>query len=1132
MKRSNSQILIILFLFLLSSCTFNASLKNLESGLGNVELVPNNLQKIFVDVTDVTFSEGSVAIINVAVNPVRNEDTVIYLTLNSANSGYVRFNPIPNKVIIPAGSTSKSVVLNTVDDSLNQDQEQWTFTISSEDPSINADPSVLNIKLNDNDGGYVPNSPIATGPKLLKEFNAYPTNVNTLSALGKVFYVGTDASNGSELWVSDGTPIGTKLVKDIEPGAGSSSITNFRHPPSSPYVFFVATTSGEGQELWRTDGTEQGTQLVKDLEPGASSSDIYISYVSGDKIFFNASTTIDGTELYISDGTYSGTKMLYESEPGTSGTSGNSVIADGSDIYFSDFNYNDYAGKLFRTDGNPANNTLIVTGTSSGSFFSDELTLQFVHNGYIYFSTYGGYGTEIFATGGSNATTAMLKDIYPGGMSSYATAADQMVLNNKVVVLFSFESSGSSTGYYLTDGTPAGTTKVTQPVSAGGAMGILGGNKYIFRGCINNYDCELYSSAGVNGDAILLKDIYPGTTGGYASSSSPSFAAKIGDKILFTATNATEGLELYVTDGSPAGTLLLKDIYAGSTGSSPSNFVVAGSKVVFRAKSDIYGEELWITDGTPAGTVLFKDLFPGTKSSGPKNLTAIDSTHLFLTAFNSSSQFASVFVADISAQTTTGFGHAMVESLNSETKNLVEYNGLVYFDAMDSNNGNPLWVTNGSEAGTTKLADLYPNLSCSDINYMTVFNGSLFFAASTETNGQEVFVSDGTTAGTNIIKELAAGTVGVYMNTSFTKTDTGKMFFGANDNSGIGLELFATDGSAAGTALVKDLTAGSTSSSPTGITAIPGSNKVIFYTTSPYGFWTSNGTSAGTVQISGLSSISSVSYTPKTIPSGSFIFYSEASTYKQRIYFVNAATNSATHLNTTYATDVVIGSPILNPTSQTLYYLTSTTAYTTLNLWKSDGTVGGTSLVKNIPISGNNIGITAIANLGNKTLFQYFNNTTSSAYVRQLWVTDGTSGGTTVVDSVSSTNSTQYTAGYEFNGEVYFTRHQDATGIELWKTDGVSANATLVKDINPGANGSGVTLLGTYNGKLYFSANDGTHGVELWRTDGSLSGTEMVADINPGQNSSSPTKLKALAGKLYFLASKVLSGTEVWTYSE
>lgn len=1131
MKRTNSQILIMLFLFVLSSCTFNASLKNLQSGLGSGELVPNSLQKIFVDVTDVTFSEGSVAIINVAVNPVRSEDTVIYLTLNSSSSGYVRFNPIPNKVIIPAGSTSKSIVLNTVDDSLNQDQEQWTFAISSEDPSINADPSVLNIKLNDNDGGFVPNSPITAGPKLLKEFNAYPTNINTISALGKVFYVGTDASNGSELWVSDGTAIGTKLVKDIEPGAGSSSITSFKHPPASPYVFFVATTSSEGEELWRTDGTEQGTQLVKEFEPGASSSEIYFLYVYGDKIFFNASTTIDGTELYISDGTYSGTKMLYESVPGTSGGGSNSIIADGSDIYFSDYNYSDYTGKLFRTDGNPANNTLIVTGTSAGLTFSDDLSLHFIHNGYVYFSTYTGYGTEIFATAGSNATTAMLKDIYPGGMSSYATAANQMVLNNKVVVVFSYESSGSSTGYYLTDGTPAGTTKVTQPVSAGGPMGILGGNKYIFSGCINNYDCEIYSSSGVNGDAILLKDIHPGTSSGNANSSSPSFAARLGEKIIFTATNATEGVELYVTDGSPAGTLLLKDIYAGSAGSSPSNFVVAGSKLIFRAKSDVYGEELWVTDGTPAGTVLFKDLFPGTKSSGPKNLTAIDPTHIFLTGYNSSSQFASVFVADISAQTTTGFGHAMVESLNTETKNLVEYNGLVYFDAMDSNNGNPLWVTNGSEAGTTKLADLYPNITCSDINYMTVFNGSLFFAASTEANGQELFVSNGTTAGTNIIKELASGTVGAYINTSFTKTDTGKMFFGANDNSGIGFELFATDGSTAGTALVKDLNAGSTSSNLSNITAIPGTNKVILYTNTPYGFWTSNGTSAGTTQISGLSSISSITSAPKTISSGSFISYSEASTYKQRIYFVNAVTNAATHLNTTYTTDVVVGTPFLNPTSQTLYYLTTTTAYTSLNLWKSDGTGGGTSLVKNIPISGNNFGVTHIANFGNKTLFQYYNNTTSP-YVRQLWVTDGTSGGTSVVDSVSSTNSTMYTAGYEFNGDIYFTKHQDATGVELWKTDGASANATLVKDINPGASSSSPNILGTYNGKLYFSANDGTHGVELWRTDGSLSGTEMVADINPGQNSSSPTKLKVLAGKIFFLATKVLSGTEVWTYSE
>lgn len=1130
MKKDLTQILLVLFMTILSACTFNASLKNLDSELGKGTLVPASFQKITVDITDVTISEGSVAIINVAVNPVRNEDTVIYLTLNTTGSSYIRFNPIPTMITIPAGSTSKSVVLNTIDDSLMQDQEHWSFSISSADPSIHAEPGVLNITLNDNDGGAIPGGTITAGPKLLKEFNAYPAAVDKISALGKVFYVGTDAGNGSELWVSDGTLNGTKLLKDIEPGPGSSAIANFKHPPSSPYVFFTATTASEGDELWRTDGTEQGTQIVKDLEPGSATSNIYIMLAHNDKIYFRAQTTLDGQELYVSDGTTSGTKMLFESSPGTQGSASNSVFGNGADVYFSDYNYSEGIGKLYKTDGSPANNTLIVSANADGSMFYDSLQLEFFYNGYIYFSSYNGYGYEIFSSAGTNATTNMLKDIYPGGMSSYASASSQMILNNKVLVYFSFEGSGTSTGYYLSDGTPAGTTKVTQSITTNSFFGVFGGNKLVYSACTNGYDCELYSSSGVNGDAVKLKEIYPGSTGSNANSSSPSFAAKIGNNIFFTATNATEGLELYVTDGTQVGTILLKDIYAGSVGSSPSNFITVGSNLLFTAKSNLYGEEMWITDGTTAGTVLYKDLFPGTASSGSKNLVLLDPTHLFFTAYNSLSHFASVFVTDLSSLNTTGFAHAMVQSLNSETKNIVEYNGLVYFDAMESNGGNPLWVTNGTESGTTKIKDLYPNITCSDINYMTVYNNSLFFVASTEASGSELFTSDGTTSGTNLFKDLVTGTGGssIY---SFLKTDTGKMFFAAIDNSGGGTELFATDGTVAGTSLVKDLNGTAESSSPQISIALPGTNKIILYTINPYRFWISDGTNAGTVQISGLSGINSISTTPKATATGAFIFYAETSTYKQRIYFVSASTGVATHLNTTYTTDIVSGAPFLNPTTQMLYYATANSSNTTLNLWKSDGTVGGTTLIKNIPVSGNNFSVTVIGSLGNKSFFQYANNTTSP-YVRELWVTDGTVGGTSVADTSSNTTGVGYTTGFEYNGYMYFTRYHATAGAELWKTDGTSGNTTMVKDIYPGAGVSGFIALGIYNGKLYFSADDGTHGVELWRTDGSLLGTELVADINPGLNSSNPAKFKVLAGKIFFTAVKVLSGTELWVYSE
>ena len=82
---------------------------------------------------------------------------------------------------------------------------------------------------------------------------------------------------------------------------------------------------------------------------------------------------------------------------------------------------------------------------------------------------------------------------------------------------------------------------------------------------------------------------------------------------------------------------------------------------------------------------------------------------------------------------------------------------------------------------------------------------------------------------------------------------------------------------------------------------------------------------------------------------------------------------------------------------------------------------------------------------------------------------------------------------------------------ELWVTDGTPGGTSLVMDINPGTGSSdpkNITALG--NGKALFSANDGTHGYELWVTDGTAAGTSMVTDINPGSGSSGPDNITAL----------------------
>jgi ELWxxDGT repeat protein len=98
------------------------------------------------------------------------------------------------------------------------------------------------------------------------------------------------------LWKSDGTTVGTVLVKDIEPGFGSSSPKGLSSVRGS--LLFSAQTSAHGREPWWSTGTEAGTSLIQDIVPGPDSSDPLGFVASGELAYFAASQLSIGTELW------------------------------------------------------------------------------------------------------------------------------------------------------------------------------------------------------------------------------------------------------------------------------------------------------------------------------------------------------------------------------------------------------------------------------------------------------------------------------------------------------------------------------------------------------------------------------------------------------------------------------------------------------------------------------------------------------------------------------------------------------------------------------------------------------------------------------------------------------------------
>ena len=127
----------------------------------------------------------------------------------------------------------------------------------------------------------------------------------------------------------------------------------------------------------------------------------------------------------------------------------------------------------------------------------------------------------------------------------------------------------------------------------------------------------------------LVKDIYPGTVGPYPYNSSPNFLTDVKGTLFFIANDDPTGNELWKSDGTAAGTVLVKDIYPGPEGSRSVFLTDVNGTLFFRADDGITGNELWKSYGTAAGTVLVKDIWPGTvgpnpASSDPGNLTDVN----------------------------------------------------------------------------------------------------------------------------------------------------------------------------------------------------------------------------------------------------------------------------------------------------------------------------------------------------------------------------------------------------------------------------------------------------------------------------------------------------------------------------
>jgi ELWxxDGT repeat protein len=118
------------------------------------------------------------------------------------------------------------------------------------------------------------------------------------------------------------------------------------------------------------------------------------------------------------------------------------------------------------------------------------------------------------------------------------------------------------------------------------------------------------------------------------------------------------------------------------------------------------------------------------------------------------------------------------------------------------------------------------------------------------------------------------------------------------------------------------------------------------------------------------------------------------------------------------------------------------------------------------------------------------------------------------------------------NGFVYFVQDDSIHGSELWRTDGTPAGTTLVKDVNPGHDGSYPMELTVVGSKLFFVAHNSRFFPTLWRSDGTAAGTTLVHNTWPGAGGSDPSDLTIFNDTLFFSASDGVVGRELWKHGE
>jgi ELWxxDGT repeat protein len=672
------------------------------------------------------------------------------------------------------------------------------------------------------------------------------------------------------------------------------------------------------------------------------------------------------------------------------------------------------------------------------------------------------------------------------------------------------------------------------------------GDVTIFTATSPEAGLELWRTDGTGTGTFLLKDIRPG-----AESSQPRGLKALDGAVFFQSDDGVHGLELWRTDGTAERTALVADIRPGLDGALSYNaaLVTFRGSVFFGANDGVHGFELWKSDGTEAGTALVKNVNPSSNTYGGERalakvgdallFVASDGIHGFELWRTDGTADGTALVKDIHPgpyQSLPGGGAAWHFSP-------VELGGVLYFQALDDTHGLEVWRSDGTEQGTFLLKDIDPSVSLNLLE-LAEAGGMLFLSADDGVHGQELWRSDGTEVGTVLVRDIYAGPFSRYGSypASFTEFH-GELYFQAGDAEHGG-ELWRSDGTEAGTILLKDITPGPGSSVyPSYSSRLVEAGGRLFFVANDglHGseLWKTDGTEAGTVLVEDIrpgpaSSFANFGFGTESRAGsihGMLLFGADDGTHGQELWRSDGTaqgTSLVEEINPFFQTAGAGANP-LGVIDGILFFATYDGVHGS-ELWRTDGTKAGTTLVKDIypGPQGSDPGSAVVVG---RTLFFAAH---EPAHGLELWRSDGTAEGTVLVRDIAGFEedfplSSSPRSLVAQDGIVFFHANDRIHGNEPWRSDGTEAGTFLLQDISPGSGSSSPGRFTALAAAVIFPATDQAHGQELWRSDGTPDGTVLLADVNPGPATSlGESNYAEIDGVLFFPATDGIHGVELW----